>query len=411
MIGGHRQLAIAPGVARDFQRQTFGRVGGDPCAGCPLEKNVKVLSVLPSRRRLVVVGLGPWADEEQAGFPFAGKGGQMLRSALTSAGLERETEVGFANLGRCRPSGGFESKEWAVAEDRCWHHLQRDLSGWTGPLLLLGSRPLQRFLGDKKASVRRRRGLWIRLLDGRDVFSALHPAGILREREAKRRELLQIQFQTDLRRMADRVLGREQFPVVKFLTYRDPYQARPAIVTLIRRKDPWFFDIETYDAKGSPSRPGVATNPFHPDFRVRGVAVAISPSEGFWIDLVSWEDRKDEATALLNPAFMSDAEKGAFVSGFDSTGLIVQGWVTEVRNLARDPWLAAIALDTRGGGHSLERLVVDVLGEPQPKAGVDRSRIVEMSLERVADYAVKDACCEFRLDQVLRDWLERGDYL
>jgi uracil-DNA glycosylase family 4 len=390
----------------------------NPCAGCPLETQVKVMPSLPSGRKLTVVGLGSWNEEERAGYPFAGVGGQMLRSSLTIAGLDHETEVGYLNLTRCKPPDGFDSPEWGKAADRCWHHLQRDLQGWTGPILLLGSGPLQRFLGDKRASVKRRRGLWVRLPDGREAFSAEHPAGLLRETDLEAQGARRAQFQRDLTRMADRLLGRERFSTVQWQALqltREAFLAGDDTADLALRKlgawkGPWFFDIETFDAKETPSRRGVATDPFHPDFRVRGVAMAVSGERGVWFEFDQEMDR-GTARGLLDQAFGSDAEKGAFVSGFDATGLIAQGWVTEVRNLTRDPWLAAIALDTRGGGHSLERLVVDVLGEPQPLGKDDRGRIAELSMEEVAEYAVNDACGEFRLDQALQGRLDRGEYL
>ena len=414
--------AFFPSLETQIQR-TLRRRGGtglspraemvaNPCLGCSREPAIKVLPALPPQRKLTAIGLAPGELEEEKKLPFVGESGQLLRKGLSAAGLDAIVDVGYANLGRCRPEGdNFETPGWAEAEDRCWHHLTRDLAGGMGPLLLLGSRPLQRFTGNKKASVRRERGLWRRLPDGRDAFVALHPSGILRERNEERQHHLRRQFFLDLRRMADRILGREKVPAVKWQAFRlGDDGSRRALRQLAKSLDPWFFDIETIDAKGSPARPGVATDPFHPDYRVRGVAVAFGPDQGVWFEFDEAMDRA-AARELLDPAFRSEAEKGAFVSGFDANGLIVPGWVTEVRNLVRDPWLMAIALDMAGEGHSLERLAVDVLGEPQPKAGVDRTRIREMSLEAVAEYAVRDACCEYRLDRALRERLGRGEYL
>ena len=394
-----RQLAVMPAVVPIAQRQVFVGVRENPCIGCSLERSVKVLPTLPSARKLIVVGWAPGEVEERAGFPFAGPSGQMLRSALSSAGLEHETDVGYLNLGRCRPAGDdFESLAWAKAEDRCWNHLRRDLAGWTGSLLLLGSRPLQRFLGDKRTSVKRHRGLLVRTLDGRVAFAASYPSRILRASAVRmsERARLEAQFFADVRRMADRVLDREHLPQVHVDAWDlRGKRGRDAVAKLARAQRPWFFDIETYDVAACPSRPGVATDPFHPDFRVRGVAVAWGTGNGAWLELM-WAEEEDKAAVrtMLDPVFRSKAEKGAFVSGFDANGLIAQGWVTEVKNLTRDPWLAAIALDIEGWGHSLERLTVDVLGEPQPLGKGDRGRIREMPLEQVAEYAVRDACLE-----------------
>jgi uracil-DNA glycosylase len=396
-------------------------VNGDPCSACPLNdgKRQKVPPFIPTQPLLGVVGLGSGLDEQSVLTPFVGEGGRYLRRGLCEVGLPAgraeaprspDIHVAYLNLTRCRPDkGDFESREWKQAAARCWRYLDIDVAGGY-PLLLLGSGPLRAFTGNAKASILHQRGLWLTLPGGRQAFAARHPAAFFKVEGAVRKQL-ESQFLIDLRRMADRVLGRETFPPVDARVFRlGTPQAGAALGRLAENPDPWFFDVETFDAKGSPARAGVATDPFHPDFRVRGVAVALDGGRGFWVEF-DQDMGRAEARRLLDPAFGSGAEKGAFVSGFDSNGLIAQGWVSEVRNLARDPWLAAIALDTRGGGHSLERLVVDVLGEPQPKAGVDRARIAEMPLEAVARYAVNDACCEFRLDAALRERLARGEYL
>jgi uracil-DNA glycosylase family 4 len=388
----------------------------NPCAGCPRDKAkaVKVPPHFPKHARLVAVGMAPGKTEEIQRTPFVGESGDLLRQALRAGGLDDVQDVAYINLGRCRPEDdNFESKDWAEAEQRCVTYLEQDLSQWRGPLLLLGSRPAQYFFRDAKARVTSKRGLWYTLPDGRSAFVENHPSAVLRAGGKSEKAPKRHQFFAGIARMAQRVLGQEQIPEARVTVYDSPSAAAAYLRKLAAgtRAGRWFFDIETYDAKEVPSRRHVATNPFDPDFRVRGVAIATGPHIGAWIELMPWQNRIADAAALLSPAFASPDEKGAFVGGFDENGLIVPGWVREVSNRTRDPWLCSIALDMVGGGHSLERLAVDVLGEPQPKAGVDRGRIREMPLAAVAEYAIRDACTEWRLDDVLQARLDAEHYL
>lgn len=387
-------------------------VAASPCEGCPCETHIKVPPRLPRGRKLTVIGMAPGADEEVQKIPFVGQSGTLLREALRAAGLNDQTEVGYINLGRCRPEhDDFETKDWQEAERRCSAYFRQDLADYSGPLLLMGTRPTQFFFRDKKSRVTSKRGLWYTTPDGWEAFVENHPSAILRAGGRSLTAPMRKQFFAGIARMAQRVLGHEQLPAVKAEIYATLRQGARRLAWLVKQQLPFFFDIETFDAAECPSRVGVATNPFHPDFRVRGVAIAWGPLEGAWFELTAEENRKAAARALLDPVFTSEVNKGAFVGGFDENGLIVPGWVSEVRNRCFDPWLCAIALDTVGGGHSLERLVVDVLGEPQPKEGVDRSRIREMPLKDVGEYAVRDACAEWRLHEVLWARLAAGEYL
>jgi len=386
----------------------------NPCEGCPCEPQIKVAPVIPSNPKIIAVGIAPGRVEEELKLPFQGESGQLLRKVLKAVGLDPEKDVGYANLGRCRPPGDdFDTSEWKEAEKRCWSYLMRDLQGWDGPLLLLSDRTVQKFLHDGKARLKTLHGTWEKS-QGWNCFLSYHPARVIRT-EGVSRITVEQGFRDDLARMAARVLGSEDgqpYPV-RFHVFSDPLKASGFLGKLKESGGPhkrFWFDIETGDAQGVPSRKAVATDPFHPQFRVRGVAIALSPEIGAWIELRSWEDRKGEASKILTPVFMSEWEKGAFYGSFDENGLIVPGWVEGVRNRTRDPYLAAIALDETGHGHSLERLCLDLLGISKPKGKVDPQRIMEMSVEEVAEYAVRDCCLAWALDDALQARLDKGEY-
>lgn len=355
--------------------------------------------------------MAPGAQEEAAGTPFVGPSGALLRAALERTSIDPGT-VSYLNLGRCRPAGdNFDTAAWADAEKRCSAYLARDLASVRAPLLLLGTRPLQRMLGDSKARLGSYRGLWIRTPDGRDAFVARHPAQILRTLDATVRAQLAAQFDGDLQRMALRLRGAESaadrsMGVITTLPQLAQFAARVA-----RTEKWWTFDIEAFDAKRFPSRREVATDPCHPDFRLRGVAIAWSATQGAWLELAPFVEQREAVRALLTPMFMSEAEKGAFNGSYDEEGLVVPGWIAGLRNRWHDGMLAMVALGD--GTHEslrLEKAVVDILGKPQIW-NADKTQMRDLPLEVVARGAVGDACLTYELCETLEARIRAAAYL
>lgn len=409
-----RQLAVLPGLP----------VGGRyPCDTCPMNRPdvQKVPPAVPEKPILGVVGLGSGLEEQHVLSPFVGKGGAFLRSELNKVGLPAGTvdnphdpaiRLTFANLTRCRPAhGNFRSPEFFEGADRCWAFLENDLAG-SYPLLALGSEPLKRLLQDKSANVSRMRGMWYRAPNGRQVFSTWHPAGIAREIDEVGPNAKKVrQFRDDLKRMADRVLGREKLPEVQVDIFRSPSEAEDFLRGLSRHKRPWAFDIESYDHEQPDSaRENVATDPFHPMFRVRGVAIAWQHNRGAWIELMSAEGMQEFASRILGPAFASPAEKWAFNGPFDENGLVYQKWVPRIANRKGDGMLGLVAINAGGQeGFSLERAVVSILGEPQFWT-LNKLKIGSANIQNVAEASVRDACSTLKLTAYLHAKLEAEEY-
>jgi hypothetical protein len=198
-------------------------------------------------------------------------------------------------------------------------------------------------------------------------------------------------------------------PSVTVKLYRTLGAAAPYLRDLARHPGPWTFDIESYDAAEFPSRKGVAVDPHHPDFRVRGVAFATSPTEGAFVDFglfVPTDFEVGNNLKLLADAFASDAEKGAFNGHFDECGLVYTGWVPRVANRARDGMLAAIALGD--GTHENLRLatLAAVLLRRDVTWDIDKSTMRDQPAEVVADGAVHDACLTHELCDLLDVWAD-----
>lgn len=193
--------------------------------------------------------------------------------------------------------------------------------------------------------------------------------------------------------------------------------AEPFLRKLAVRVAPWVFDIESYDAVEFPSRKPVSVNPFHPDFRVRGAAIALSPTRAAWLELngdPTGQGRRLTAagarvlcpTAMdaLALAFGSLAEKGAFNGSFDENGMITAGWVPEIRNRSRDGMLALVALSdgtqAMRGGLTLETAIQKLLRH-EVYWEIDKSLMRDLPIEKVAEGAGHDACYTYELCDAL----------
>lgn len=403
------ELEPSPHLRKALEAQAKLARQNNPCAKCALATiQPKILPVIPSDPVLVVVAAAPSANDEREGRPFSGREGEQLRAALAEAGLD-VARVGFAHLTRCRPPTDDLRGPWEQAEKQCRRFLDADLVG-SAPLMLLGAAPLKSFVGGK-TTLGAQRGLWSQA-DERDVFSARDPRQLLRVQDVSARETLLGEFRDDVGRMADRLLDREPASPITAQIFETPFAAADFLQSLAQRAEPWAFDLETYDGAVFPSRVNVSTDPCHPDFRLRGVAIALSATEGAWIDCRFLEPRIAEVRALLSPAFESPAEKWAWFGHFDEEGLTYPGWVTRVSCRAGDGGLALLALSD--GAHEslrLEHAVVNVLGARQYWNGMDKGKMRDVSLEVVAANAVGDACYTFALCEKLHGMLERGEYM
>lgn len=76
------------------------------CLACPLGKtrNKFVFGVGNPNAKVMLVGEGPGADEDEQGIPFVGRAGQLLTKILEAINFKRE-DVYIANIVKCRPPG------------------------------------------------------------------------------------------------------------------------------------------------------------------------------------------------------------------------------------------------------------------------------------------------------------------
>lgn len=356
----------------------------NPCAGCPAEARSKIPPVIPPDVCAVVVSEAPTEQEECAG---------ALRpvSAPELAALS----VGRACLTRCRPVLVSDAQRREMRR-RCAAFLRADLPPGA-PVITAGDEATYALLGSRERGAAYWRGLWVRAAaewGERRVFPLV---------EGDR-------LAGDLARFI-RTLSAPAPQPRHLEVVVDPggVPGRTVMRRLAEHPGPWAFDVESYDGAAFPSRPGVPTDPCHPDFRVRGVAVAWSEDEGAWLELAplgpeAWRP-------WLAPVFGSPAVKAAQGGHFDEEALVVPGWVPAVVNRGEDSMLAALSLsDGRHASLRLERLAADLLGADPWWDAADKARMRDLPLADVARAAVLDAGMALWVCTHARDLMERGEY-
>ena len=97
------------------------------CEKCPLceERINAVPGEGPPDARLMVIGEGPGANEDEQGRPFVGRAGDLLNNILAAIECPRET-VYIANIVKCRPPGNRNPERHEM--EQCLPYLRRQIA-------------------------------------------------------------------------------------------------------------------------------------------------------------------------------------------------------------------------------------------------------------------------------------------
>ena len=146
------------------------------CALCQTRKNV-VFGVGNPQAEIMLVGVGPGANEDEQGIPFVGKAGQFLDDMLAIIGLDR-TLVYIANIVKCRPPGNRDPLN--VEQDACIGYLRRQIALIQPKILVSLGRIAAMRLIDPKFRITREHGVWFDV-DGMRMMALYHPSALLRD--------------------------------------------------------------------------------------------------------------------------------------------------------------------------------------------------------------------------------------
>jgi DNA polymerase len=154
------------------------------CTRCPLAyagRKKIVFGDGDPNARLMFVGEGPGADEDETGVPFVGKAGQLLNNMIAAMGLKRE-EVYIANIVKCRPPANRVPEY--VEATTCSQFLVQQIDIVRPEVIVaLGATAATYLLGVKQ-SLASLRGVWHEVR-GAKAAVTYHPAYLLRDPRQK----------------------------------------------------------------------------------------------------------------------------------------------------------------------------------------------------------------------------------
>jgi DNA polymerase len=154
------------------------------CRRCRLHQgraNI-VFGAVNEQAKLVFVGEGPGADEDEQGLPFVGRAGQLLTQMIEGTAKKEgipllRKDVYICNVVKCRPPGNRTPEPDEM--EACGGFLVKQLlTIRPKAICLLGATATRALLG-KKEGVTKLRGNWYRWR-GIPVMVTYHPSYLLR---------------------------------------------------------------------------------------------------------------------------------------------------------------------------------------------------------------------------------------
>lgn len=162
------------------------------CKRCPLHKgrNSIVFGQGDPNTRLMFVGEGPGADEDEQGLPFVGRAGQLLNNMISAMGLKRE-ETYICNVVKCRPPGNRTPEPEEA--NTCSPFLFRQIDVVRPQVIVaLGATAATYLLGRRQplAGLRGR----VHAFRGLSLIVTYHPAFLLRDPRQKKEAWADLQI-------------------------------------------------------------------------------------------------------------------------------------------------------------------------------------------------------------------------
>lgn len=128
------------------------------CTKCPLCDSRK--NPVPGEgdfgAKLVIVGEGPGAWEDEQGRPFVGRSGKLLDQIIERNGTFRRSEIFITNVVKCRPPGNRTPLPLEI--EACKAYLFRQLDAMRPKVVLCMGSTASQTLSGQTASLTRLRG-------------------------------------------------------------------------------------------------------------------------------------------------------------------------------------------------------------------------------------------------------------
>jgi len=157
------------------------------CKRCGLckDRNQIVFGVGDPKARLMFIGEGPGADEDEQGIPFVGRAGQLLNKIIEAMGLQRDA-VYIANIVKCRPPKNRVPEPEEIAE--CFPFLKAQVEIVKPEMVVALGLTAARVLTQTDSNMGELRGKITSLAWNTSVplMPTYHPAYLLRNPSAKK---------------------------------------------------------------------------------------------------------------------------------------------------------------------------------------------------------------------------------
>lgn len=158
----------------------------------------------PTPAQVAVIGEAPGEQEDNAGRPFVGPAGQMIRKHLAEVGIDPDG-VFWCNTASCFPHGTPHRSHVDACRPNLMAQLELAEARW---ILVLGKTALNGWRPDIEIRHGRSRPFWPKALSNTTFFATYHPAAALRKR------VYELELAADIERFAEMVTDGDP---VKFL--------------------------------------------------------------------------------------------------------------------------------------------------------------------------------------------------
>ena len=155
------------------------------CHLCDLAKTRKnvVFGEGNPKAKLMFIGEGPGATEDETGRPFVGRAGQLLTKMIENVLEIKRSEVYIANIVKCRPPNNRVPTSQEVAS--CIPYLFKQIEIIDPKIIVaLGTTSYQHLTGDK-TPISKVRGKKLQF-QGRILVPTFHPSFLLRNPSKKK---------------------------------------------------------------------------------------------------------------------------------------------------------------------------------------------------------------------------------
>lgn len=227
------------------QNQAAVRLGAK-CHNCPLRSaDGPILPAVPQRHcEMIVCGQEPGPTELALGSYFQGASGDLLDEVAQFHGIPYG-RLHLTNVLMCRDKTELSDEQWKKAVECCRPRLKKELDRLrTRTVLALGGRAMEALTGLPYNRVKYHIGMPLECQAPFRRYTALasyHPAHLLRPEGGY---MLPSLF-TFMGRAWDLALDRFEWETWPEIIIQPTEEAEDALATLLNRRDPVGFDVET----------------------------------------------------------------------------------------------------------------------------------------------------------------------